>query len=171
MTVSGFYYPIHSLISEQLDPANGNTFFNAESLDIRGLDFEVARKLPGGLEGAVSYSFQDVSNLSTRRPVVNSPKHLGQANLSVPLIKQKLFASMDLQYLSRRATLAGKYTGAYAVPNFTLFSRNVLRGWEVSASLYNPFNHKYGDPAGNGLAEDVLNQNGRNFRIKIAYRF
>jgi outer membrane receptor for ferrienterochelin and colicins len=171
MTVSGFYYPIHGLITEQLDPANGNAFFNTESLDIRGLDFEVARKLPAGLEGAVSYSFQDVSNLSTRRPVVNSPKHLGQASLSVPLIKQKLFASMDLQYLSKRATLAGKYTGAYAVPNFTLFSRNVLRGWEVSAGLYNPLNHKYGDPAGNGLAEDVLNQNGRNFRIKIGYRF
>jgi hypothetical protein len=37
-------------------------------------------------------------------PVVNSPKHLGQASLSVPLIKQRLFASMDNQYLDKRVT-------------------------------------------------------------------
>ena len=83
--------------------------------------------------------------------VTNSPKHLVQASLSVPLIKQKLFASMDLQYVSKRATLAGQYSGAYAVPNFTLFSRNIVKGWEISASLYNAFNQKYADPAGNGL--------------------
>ena len=104
-------------------------------------------------------------------PVTNSPKHLVQASLSVPLIKQKVFASMDLQYVSKRATLAGQYSGAYAVPNFTLFSRNILARWEISASLYNAFNQKYADPAGNGLAEDTIFQDGRTFRIKVGYRF
>jgi iron complex outermembrane receptor protein len=78
---------------------------------------------------------------------------------------------MDLQYVSQRATLTGKYSGAYVVPNVTLFSRNLLKGWELSASLYNVFNHEYDDPAGNGLAENVLFQDGRNFRIKAVYRF
>jgi iron complex outermembrane receptor protein len=91
--------------------------------------------------------------------------------LSVPLIKQKLFASMDLQYVSKRATLNGQYSGAYAVPDFTLFSRNVLAKWELSASLYNAFNQRYTDPAGNGLRENVIFQDGRTYRIKIAYRF
>jgi len=172
MTVSGFYYPIDGLIRESFDRATGNTFFaNAGRLDIRGLDFALKRKLPWGLEGGVSYSFQDVIKPDKRRPLVNSPKHLGQASLSVPLIKQKLFASMDLQYLSKRATVTGKYTGAYAVPNFTLFSRNILRGWEVSASIYNVFNQKYADPGGNGNARLILFQDGRNFRVKIGYRF
>ncbi len=172
MTVSAFYYPIRSLISEQIDPTNGNAFFtNAGSLDLRGLDFELRRKLPDGLEGRVSYSFQNVSNPSTQMPVTNSPKHLVQASLIVPLIRQKFFASMDLQYVSKRATLTGQYAGAYVVPNVTLFSRNVLNRWEVSASLYNAFSYKYADPAGNGLPENVLFQDGRNFRIKVGYRF
>ena len=48
MTASGFYYPIHSLISEQVDPANGNAFFtNAGSLDLRGLDFRLSRDIAG----------------------------------------------------------------------------------------------------------------------------
>jgi outer membrane receptor protein involved in Fe transport len=101
----------------------------------------------------------------------NSPKHLAQASLSVPLIRQKLFASTDLQYVSSRITLAGQSSGAYLVPNFTLFSRNVLSGWEASASLYNAFNQKYADPAGNGLAQDVIVQDGRGFRVKVGYRF
>jgi outer membrane receptor for ferrienterochelin and colicins len=172
MTVSGFYYPIRSLISEQIDPINRDFFFtNAGSLNLRGLDFELKRRLPAGLEGTVSYSFQDVSNPSTRMAVTNSPKHLFQAGLSAPLIKQKLFASMDLQYVSQRETLTGQYSAAYVVPNVTLFSRNVLRGWELSASLYNLFNHRYADPAGSGLAETEFIQDGRNFRIKVGYRF
>ena len=78
---------------------------------------------------------------------------------------------MDLQYLSNRETLAGRYSGAYAVPNFTFFSRNVLKGWGVSASIYNPFNQKYADPGGDGLAEDVIFQDGRNVRIKVGHEF
>jgi iron complex outermembrane receptor protein len=78
---------------------------------------------------------------------------------------------MDLQYVSKRATLAGQNTAGYVVPNFTLFSRKILKGWELSASLYNAFNQKYADPAGNGLAEDSIVQDGRNFRIKVGYKF
>jgi iron complex outermembrane receptor protein len=104
-------------------------------------------------------------------PLTNSPKHLVQASLSVPLFKQNVFASMDLQYVSKRASLTGQYAAGYVVPNFTLFSRNIFKGWEVSASLYNAFNQKYADPGGNGLAEDVIFQDGRSFRIKVGYKF
>jgi hypothetical protein len=73
-------------------------------------------------------------------PVTNSRTHIFQASLAVPLVKQRVFASMDLQYLGKRVTLAGGSVGAYVLPNFTLFTRKVLRGWEVSASVYNAFN-------------------------------
>ena len=170
-SVSGFYYPIHGLISEQVDPVSGEAFFaNAGSLDLRGFDFALSRSLPGGLEGTVSYSFQDAAD-SAHTAVPNAPKHLVQASLIVPLVHQKIFASVDLQFVSSRATLAGPNTGAYIVPNFTLFTKNVLKQWEVSASLYNAFNQKYADPAGAGLVENVIVQDGRTFRIKLGYKF
>ena len=171
ITVSGFYYPIQGVISQALDPVTQDAVFaNGGSLDLRGLDFGVSRTLPRGLEGTVTYSYQDATN-PLRTPVSNSPKHLVQASLSVPFIQQKLFASLDLQYLSKRETLNGQYTGAYVVPNFTLFTRNLAKKWEVSASLYNAFNQKYDDPAGNGLVEKALAQDGRTFRIKVGYKF
>ena len=172
MTASGFYYPIHSLINQQLDAASGNAVFvNAGSLDLRGLEFALSRSLPRGLEGRVSYSFQEATHINTGVAVTNAPRHLVQAGLSVPLVEQKVFASMDLQYLSKRATLAGQYAGAYVVPNFTLFTRDVFKRWEISASLYNLFNQKYTDPTGNGLVEDTIVQDGRSFRIKVGYKF
>jgi outer membrane receptor for ferrienterochelin and colicins len=172
MTVSGFYYPVRSLINEQVDAANGNAVFvNAGSLDLQGLEFALSRSLPRGLEGTVSYSFQEATDPSTRMPVTNAPKHLIQTSLSVPLVKRKIFASMDLQYVSKRATLTGVYTGAYVVPNFTLFARDIFKRWEFSASLYNGFNQKYADPGGNGLVENTIVQDGRSFRIKVGYKF
>ena len=172
MTASGFYYPIHSLINEQVDSTTGNAVFvNAQSLDLRGLEFALSRILPRGLEGTVSYSFQEAIDSSTQMPVTNAPKHLLQASLSTPLIAKKVFGSMDLQYVSKRATLAGVYSGAYVVPNFTLFARDLWKRWEISASLYNAFNQKYADPAGNGLVENTIAQDGRSFRIKVGYKF
>lgn len=172
MVVSSFYYPIRNVINEQVDPANGNAFFaNGESLDLRGFEFALSRNLPAGMEGTVSYSFQNAKDESSSTAVPNAPKHLAQASLSEPLIRRKIFASMDLQFVSDRATLAGSYTGSYLVPNFTLFTRNVVKGWEASASLYNAFNRKYADPAGEGLPENVIVQDGRTFRIKVGYRF
>jgi outer membrane receptor for ferrienterochelin and colicins len=172
MTSSAFYYPIHNLITEEVDPANGNGFFtNDGSLNLRGLDFALSRSLQDGMEGTVSYSFQDAIDPITHMPVTNSPKHLLQASIAVPLVRQTMFASVDLQYLSKRETLAGQYVGAYAISNFTLFSRKVFWGLEVSASLYNAFNQKYADPAGNGLVEDSIVQDGRTFRVKFGYKF
>jgi len=172
MTASGFYYPIYALINQQLDPANGNAIFvNAGSLDLRGLEFALSRSLPRGLEGTVNYSLQEATDTSTQIPVTNAPKHLAQASLSVPLVKQIVFASMDLQYVSKRVTLAGQYSGAYVVPNVTLFARDISKRWEFSASLYNAFNQKYADPSGNGLVENTIVQDGRSFRIKVGFKF
>jgi len=170
--VSGFYYPIRGLINAQTDPITGSIIYlNADQVDIRGLDLVLRRRLPWGLEGGITYSFQDAKNANPETPLTNSPKHLGQASLSLPLVKQKLFASMNLPYVSRRRTLSGNYTGAYAVPNFTLFSRGLLKGLEISASVYNVFNHKYGDPGGQEHLQDIIFQDGRNFRVKVGYNF
>ena len=172
MTASGFYYPIHGLINQQVNSANGNAVFvNAGVLNLRGLEFSLSRSLPLGLEGTATYSYQEATDTSTRLAVTNAPKHLVQASLSVPLVKQKVFASMDLQYVGKRVTLAGPFSEAYAVPNFTLFARDISKRWEISASLYNAFDRRYADPSGNGLVENIIAQDGRSFRIKIGYKF
>ena len=78
---------------------------------------------------------------------------------------------MNVQCVSKRRTLAGNYAGAYVVPNLTLFSQKALKGWEVSASIYNIFDEVYGALGAEEHRQDIISQDGRTFRIKVGHRF
>ncbi len=172
LVASAYFYPMRGVISAGTDPTSGLLVYqNSQRVDLRGTEIALKRQSRSGLEAGLSFSFEDARNLDVPGPLVNSPRLLGQANLSVPLFKKKAFASMDLQYVSKRKTEAGDYAGAYVLPNFTVYSPKVLKGLEFSASLYNAFNDIYGDPASVAHAEDIIFQNGRNFRLKLTYHY
>lgn len=168
--VSGYYYPIRGLISAVNDPVSEAIVYeNHQRVDLEGLEFTLKRQSNSGVEAGVSLSLEHARDVSSGAPLTNSPNLLCQSNLSVPLFRKKLFASTNLEYVSRRRTLNGDFAGAHFVPNFTLFSRGALRGWEVSASLYNAFNNIYVDPGSVEHVENVIPQDGRNFRLTLSY--
>jgi iron complex outermembrane receptor protein len=172
LVVSGYYYPIRGVISAVPDPASGQLIYqNSERVDLRGTEIALKRQSRSGLEAGFSFSLEEAKDLRVPGPLVNSPHVLAQANLSVPLFGKKVYASMDAQYVSKRRTEAGDYAGSYWLPNFTLYGKKVLKGWEMSASVYNAFNEVYGDPASIAHVEDIILQNGRNFRVKFIYHF
>jgi len=114
---------------------------------------------------------QETKDRSTGQRLTDSPEHLGKVNLSVPLLKEKIFASAEFQYTSERATLLGTEANGFGIVNFTLFSRNLVKGLELSASVYNLFDEKYADPATPFHLQDILERDGRTFRVKLTYRF
>jgi len=94
--------------------------------------------------------------------------------VSIPLIRQQIFISPELQYSSPRITLNGSRTNAPILANLTLFCRDIwLPGLEASASMYNLFNVHAQDVAGeeHGPALQTIRQDGSNFRVKLSYRF
>jgi len=170
-SVSGYYYPIRGLISAETDPTTGAYLYqNSHHVNLQGTEISLKRQARSGLEAGVSLSLQNAQTGNDGPPLPNSPHTLAQANLSVPLFHRQLYASTDIDYVSRRNTLQGNFAQAYAVPNFTLFS-NALRHWEVSVSLYNAFNQRFGDPSGPDNPEDIITQDGRSFRVRFAYHF
>jgi len=68
-------------------------------------------------------------------------------------------------------TVQGVTAGGYGIVNLTLFSRNIIKNLEFSASVYNLLNRQYSDPASVFHTQDVLAQDGRSFRLKLTYRF
>ena len=84
---------------------------------------------------------------------------------------EKVFAGGETQYVSKRTSLLGDTARAYSVVNLTLFGRNLVKGLDGSAGVYNLFDYRYGDPTGNKLPEDILSRDGRSFRAKLTYRF
>jgi iron complex outermembrane receptor protein len=55
--------------------------------------------------------------------------------------------------------------------NVSLLSRNLSHHLDLSASMYNLFNRTYFDPGAGEHRQDALQQDGRNFRIKMTWRW
>ncbi|MFI5303679.1 MAG: TonB-dependent receptor plug domain-containing protein, partial [Nitrospiria bacterium] len=172
-TLSGFYYKIKDLISQVVDPSNGFLIYeNIDQVETKGGEFELERKAVNGIEGRISYSYQDVKNTVTNSEIPNSPKQLVKANLIVPVYKKNIFAGIEEQYTSDKLTLAGNFTGNYYVTNLTLSTHDFFaKGFEVSASIYNLFDANYSDPGRPEHLEDMIQQNGINYRLKVTYLF
>lgn len=171
-SLGGFHYRARDLIRPRIDPGDGLQYFdNVGKVCTRGGEVALVARPEGGWRARLSYSYQDARDKESGEWLPNSPKHLVKANLAYPLIPERLTAAAEFQYMSRRRTLAGNHADAAGLVNWTLSSRGILKGLELSVSVYNLFNEKYSDPAGWEHPVDQIEQDGRSFWVKVAYRF
>ena len=172
IALSGYYYGIKDLI-DQVATAEGSKFENTGEIRARGAELELDSKWANGGEGRLSYTIQRAMATDTGEPLDNSPAQLVKVNLALPMVKDRVFAGIEEQYLSRRRTEAGNYTSAFYFTNLTFSLRNLPGRFEASASVYNLMNKKYSDPVSfadlNPL--DTVMQNGRTYRLKLTYAF
>lgn len=169
--VECFYYEIDDLINLALDQSDGLVFFeNLDEVEAKGVEVELEGKWDS-LSGRISYTFQQTQDGSTDQHLSNSPKHLARFNLTVPLLRDKVLLGVEEQYTSKRKTRSREETGGYAVTNLTLFGQELVKGLEVSASVYNLFNKKFSDPVSAAQVQDTIEQDGRVFRFKLTYIF
>jgi len=165
-SVAGFYNQIDDLITFQ-----GGFYQNLNNAEAKGLELALDGFWASGVRGRVSYTLQETKDSSTGRVLSDSPRHLGKFNLSVPLLKDKIFAGAEFLYASSRNTEAGTVAGGYGMVNLTLFSQNLIQGLEISGGVYNLLDRRYDDPATPFHRQDVIPQDGRAFRVKLTYRF
>lgn len=172
VSASVFQNRIDRLIEVETDPVRGVPVYeNSGGAHAQGVEFELDGRLPDGLETTASYSYTDATDAVSDLPLDNSPRHLGKLDIAVPLLRRKLFASLDAQYTSPRQTAAGTSVSGFAVFNATLLGHTLGKHLDFSASVYNIFNKQYFDPGGPGDPENAIQQDGRNFRIKLTGRF
>lgn len=160
-----------SLIASQTNADDSIQFQNIRSVVVRGMEVELEGKWPSGVSTRLSYALAPTRDTQTGNLVVDSPRQMANFNLLLPLFKRKATAGLDIRYFSSRKTLAGNQARGFVLPNLTLVSTPAGKGWELSASIYNLFNTKYGYPGGDEHAQDILYQDGRTFRLKLTYTF
>jgi iron complex outermembrane receptor protein len=169
---SVFYYNIKDLITQTIDPADDLLVFrNTGRINTMGLELELEGKWANGLEGRISYTFQKTKDKSTDEILTNSPKHLAKFNLILPILKEKIFVGVEEQFMSHRKTLAHNEADEYFITNLTLLSKKLIKGLEISASVYNLFDKKYGDPGSGEHVQDTIQQDGIHYRLKLTYSF
>jgi outer membrane receptor protein involved in Fe transport len=172
LSASGFYNEIGDLISQTTNPSTGLiSFSNVDNVYGKGLNFQLSEKRPSGWEGRLSYTVQDSRSHLADANLSNSPRHLAKINVIAPLLSKKLFASFEGQEVSRRETVKETYAGGFFIANATLLSKDMFGKLQASASLYNLFDKHYADPAGHEFRQSSIPQDGRNFRVKLTYRF
>jgi outer membrane receptor for ferrienterochelin and colicins len=173
-TVAGSVYRnwINNLISIETNPADGHSLYeNSGHVNATGVEVELDGRFVGGLQGRASYSYTAASQTLTSGTLPNSPRQLGKLNVSAPIVRQWLFASVDAQYTSPVRTLATNTLSGFFVLNVTLLGHTLGKHLDISGSVYNICDKKYFDPGRPEDPEDAIQQDGRNFRIKVTGRF
>lgn len=177
ISASLFSYRINNLITLTTDPSDMLLVFrNVGEVTARGAELSAERVWAGGTRLRASYTRQDAEDKDTGQWLVNSPHHLTKLNISTP-VAVGWYTGLELQYVSERLTPFGNTVGDYTVANLTLRTDRLLKNLDVSASIYNLFDNGYADPPSEEHADDLgrnltaIPQNGRNFRLKLNYRF
>jgi len=171
-TVSGYYTRVKDLIAQVIDPADDMLVFrNIDRAELKGVELELNGKWDNGIQGRISYAFQDGKDVATGERLPNSARHLAKLNLLFPLVREKVFLGLEEQYTGAKRTLKGSETRDFFITNLTLFTRNLLKNLELSGSVYNLFNTGCSVPVGGEFIQDSIRQDGRMFRVKATWRF
>ena len=171
-TVSAFHYTMDDVLDQYLEPSDNLLIFrNLREIKANGIETALLGKWENGVKGRASYSFVEARDSQTNAILVDSPKHLAKFNVISPVINDNLFAGLEVLYTSRAKTLTDNYANGFWITNLTLTYENIVKGFELSASVYNLFDVDYGYPGGNEHTQDIIEQDGRSFRIKLTYRF
>jgi outer membrane receptor for ferrienterochelin and colicins len=171
-TLSVYHYDLDDLIVQRVDPADDLIAMrNVDRVTAGGLEAALRGKWASGFQGRASYSFCEAVNRDTHERLTNAPRHLGKLQVAFPVWGERLTGGADLLYVDERLTLAGDEADAYTVVNLTLLSRWPSDRLEVAATFYNLFDETYADPGGAEHRQDLIEQDGRGFRVKATCRF
>jgi outer membrane receptor protein involved in Fe transport len=170
-STSAFYTDMNGLITEVPTSDNSLMFKNLQDVRSSGLELDFKGGLPQGLEGAVSYSFQNTKDKITDQSLSNSPRHLLQLSLTQPLLHKQIFASLDAQYRSRVQSLDSGSVSPFTVVNATVLGRNLRKHVDLSASVYNLLDRKYFDPPSAANLRLPIQQDGRSLRVKLTWHW
>jgi iron complex outermembrane receptor protein len=172
-TAVGFYYTIDNLISLLTDPSDNLLVFrNQGEIRAYGGELELEGRWSNGLLSRLSYTYQRTEDEQTGQVLTDSPQHLAKFNLSFPLLRDLLFGGVEVQYVSERKLRTGKELDGFVLTNLTLFSLNLpVKGFEISATVYNVLGTRYADPASEEHRQPAIEQDGRSFRFKLQYAF
>jgi outer membrane receptor for ferrienterochelin and colicin len=172
-TLSGSVFRnwLSDLIAVETESDGQSEYFNSGKADAEGVEVELDGHLANGAKGRASYSYVNAEEPATHQILTNSPHNLGKLDVSYPIVQHRLFASVDGQYTSSVQTLNGSSLSGFSVLNFTMLGHELGKHLDLSGSVYNVFNKKYFNPGRPEDPEDTIQQDGRNFRIKLTGRF
>jgi outer membrane receptor protein involved in Fe transport len=170
-TVSLYQSRITDLIDEILDLEDGTAQFqNVGAARARGAELGLTARFTGGVSGYASYAYQQARDDRSGADLTNSPDHAFKLGASCGLIGP-LRISGELLYETGRLTVQDTRTSSYLLSNLTLSVDAGQIPVRVLAQLRNAFDVDYGTPGGFEHRQAAIGQDGRNYSLRLEYRF
>lgn len=174
-TAGVFRYEVQDLIAPvDVGTAGVLRFENINSVTANGLQAGLEANFPSVVKASLSYSYQDVTDDATGGWLPNSPRHLAKVKFVFPVYRDKVFLAALCRYMSERRTRDNGETGQNTVADLSLYARDFVKGYErleVSLQVLNLFDERYSDPVSIEHRQQSIEQNGRNFWLKVSYLF
>jgi len=170
-TFSVYSYRLKNLIEQVIEPGTG-ILLNRNTEDVRstGLEAEIRFRVRLGLTGFASATYNS-SERDGSGQVAGSPRATGNLGVIFSLAGNRLDLAPALRYVGAQRSLTGTRLGSYAVADLTLSSRRPWRGVALSASVYNLADRRYGDVVGPEFIQEMIRQDGRNYRLSARWAF
>jgi outer membrane receptor protein involved in Fe transport len=172
VSASAFRNRLTGLTDQRRDPADSMLVFqNVGEAHSRGIELGLGVNRGHGLTGQLSYSLQRTEDRATGATLTNSPGQMVQLQLRSPIAGTGVIAALDAQYMGERRTSAGS-AGSHTLTNVSLFAPRTFGRFDLSATVYNVFAARYGDPvAADTYVQDIIQQDGRNFRVRSTLHY
>ncbi|HEY0681375.1 MAG TPA: TonB-dependent receptor [Steroidobacter sp.] len=171
LSLSGYSYHIDGLITQEATVDANPYYDNVDDVRARGVEIELEASYRNGAILRGSWALQRAEDVATELELSNSPRHLGKFSASLPVLRSKLFANLDLQYQSETLTLAGTRSPDFWLANFTLNTHDRWSKVELTAGVYNVFDEDRWFSGAEEHVQSQLQQEGRSYGGEIVIRF
>ncbi len=175
-----FHTEVNKIISQapapEPNPDDLASNQNVDNIRSNGIELQLEDSWSNGFQARISYSWQDTEYVSQDNRLPNSPEHMVKLNLIAPLWQDKVFLGFETRYMSGRIVAANSKhpkskVGDNVISNLTIFTRNWVKGLELSAGAYNLFDERYFDPGSTDHTQIGIQQDGLTFRMKASMDF
>ena len=145
-------------------------FQNVSAALARGAEAGITARFAGGVSGYASYAYQKSKDDRSGSELTNSPDQAFKLGLSSPLVGP-LRLSGELLYETGRLTVRDTRTTSYFLTNLTLSADPGVLPVRILAQVRNVFDVQYGTPGGFEHRQASIRQDGRNYALRLEYRF
>jgi len=166
--LSIFRTELDGLVGQVEDPVDGLLVFrNIDEARTSGFEVEADYRTPGGISARGAYTFQSMKKNLEGAVFSNSPRHLVQGRLSVPVAGDRVRASLSGRRISSQMTWMGVEAPPYSVADLTLLAWIRPDRLRLEVNSRNLFDAAYGTPAGVDVDMPVVPQDRRSISLGI----
>ena len=157
----------------QPDPNEPGIYVNGEGDIVQGVEVELKAEIEDRFQGYVNYTYRDTEIRDTGDDVPFASQHLGRLGMNVPIMDY-LNANLRTSFVGEKPRQTGderETVDGYVLVDATLTARNLYKGLEVFASVYNLFDTEYTSPSIANSFPDDYPMPGRTFWAGLRYNF